>query len=309
MRTMFGDKHRLVMLSSLIFLVMMACTRDTGKISLRKETRAVEEWREQRLESLLRDDGWLTLIGLHWLRGGQNTFGSDRRMDIVFPKEKSPGFAGLFYIEGKITAFEAAEGVEITHNGEPVQRMRLKTDKGGEPTILQMGSLRFYVIDRDGRRGVRVKDRESAALKEFSGLDYFPIDTKWRVSAQFIPSDSGSTTEVPTTLGTTTQSNAAGKLEFEMNGESHSLIALGNPGDEELFLVFGDATNGKETYQGGRFLVARVDDDGEMATIDFNMAYNPPCVFTPYATCPLPTPENRLAIRIEAGEKMYGEHH
>lgn len=306
---MFRNKQNPFILFGLIFLAMIACTRDAGKISFRKEIQIIEEWREQRLESLLRDDGWLTVIGLHWLRGGQNTFGSDQRMDIVFPKEKSPGFAGLFYIEGKITAFEAAEGVEITHNGEPVQRMRLKTDKGGEPTILQMGNLSFYVIDREGRRGVRIKDRESAALTEFSGLEYFPVDTEWRVSAQFVPGDSGSTTEVPTILGTTTRSNVAGRLEFEMNGESYSLIALGNPGDKRLFLVFGDATNGKETYNGGRFLVAQVDDDGETATIDFNMAYNPPCVFTPYATCPLPPPENRLALRVEAGEKMYGEHH
>ena len=301
--------YNLIIPFAVILLTPNACTRDPGKIALREETKSVEEWRDQRIRSLLRDDGWLTLVGLHWLETGENTIGSDPSMDVVLPEGKAPGFAGTLEVEGQNAVFEAAEGVEITHNGEPVQKMRLQTDKNGEPTILQMGDLRFYVIDRDGRRGVRVKDRESIALKEFSGLDYFPIDRKWRVSAHFIPSDSGSQMEIPTILGTTTPSSVAGKLVFDMYGESHSLIALGSPGDKDLFLVFGDATNGKETYHGGRFLVARVEDGSETATIDFNKAYNPPCVFTPYATCPLPPQENRLAIRVEAGEKMYGEHH
>jgi uncharacterized protein (DUF1684 family) len=292
-----------------MLLALAACARDPGKTTLRKETKAVEEWREQRLQSLLRDDGWLTVVGLHWLRDGQNTFGSDPRMDIVFPQDKTAKFAGLFYIEGKITAFEAAEGVTITHNGEPVKKRRLETDKNGEPTILQMGSLSFYVIERDGRRAVRLKDRESTGLREFSGLEYFPINLSWRVPAHFVPSDSGSQMDIPTILGTTTRSSTAGRLEFEMNGAAYRLVALGEPGDPNLFFVFGDETNGNETYQGGRFLTATVGDDGETAIIDFNKAYNPPCVFTPYATCPLPPPENRLALRVEAGEKVYGEHH
>jgi uncharacterized protein (DUF1684 family) len=304
-----GTIRSLFFLSAAVLIGLAACTRDAGKVSLREETKAVEEWRERRLQSLLRDDGWLTVVGLYWLRGGQNTFGSDSRMDIVFPKDKAAKFAGLFYIEGKITAFEAAEGVTITLNGEPVKRRRLKTDKDDEPTILQMGSLSFYVIERDGRRAVRLKDRESDALREFSGLEYFPIDLAWRVPARFVPSDSGSQMDIPTILGSTTRSSTAGRLEFEMNGTTYSLVALGEPGDQDLFLVFGDETNGNETYQGGRFLVATVGDDGETAIIDFNKAYNPPCVFTPYATCPLPPPENRLGLKVEAGEKIYGEHH
>ncbi|MFC1618503.1 DUF1684 domain-containing protein [Candidatus Neomarinimicrobiota bacterium] len=293
----------------LALLAVTACTSDPGRITLRTEKMAVEEWRDQRLQNLLRDDGWLTVVGLHWLRGGQNTFGSDARMDIVFPKDKTPKFAGLIYIEGKITAFEAAEGVNITHNGKAVQRMRLETDGGGDPTILQMGSLSFYVIERNGRRAIRLKDSESTALKEFSGIEHFPISLKWRVQAYFTPSDSGNQMDIPTILGTTTRSTTAGTLEFEMNGEKHHLIALGEPGEKDLFLIFGDETNGNETYHGGRFLTATVGDDGETAIIDFNMAYNPPCVFTDYATCPLPPQENRLALRIEAGEKVYGEHH
>jgi uncharacterized protein (DUF1684 family) len=293
----------------IMLLALAACVSDPGKITLRKETAAVEEWRKQRLKNLLRDDGWLTVVGLHWLGDGQNTFGSDARMDIVFPRDKSPKFAGSFYIDGKSTAFEAAEGATIVHNGEPVKSMHLKTDETGEPTVLQMGSLSFYVIERDGRQAIRLKDRDSAALKGFSRIEYFPIDLAWRVRAQFVPSDSGNQMDIPTILGTTTRSTTAGTLEFEMNDETYRLIALGEPGEQDLFLIFGDETNGSETYHGGRFLTATVGDDGETAIIDFNKAYNPPCVFTDYATCPLPPPENRIALRVDAGEKVYGEHH
>jgi uncharacterized protein (DUF1684 family) len=293
----------------LALLIVAACTRDPGRISLRTETKAIEEWREQRLQNLLRDDGWLTVVGLHWLHDGQNTFGSDTLMEIVFPKDKSPKFAGLVNIDGTITALESAEGANITHNGQAVQKMRLETDKSGEPTILQMGSLSFYVIERNGRRAIRLKDSESTALREFSGIEHFPISLKWRVQAHFVPSDSGNQMDIPTILGTTTRSTTAGTLEFEMNEMTYGLIALGEPGGQNLFLIFGDETNGNETYHGGRFLTATVGDDGETVIIDFNKAYNPPCVFTDYATCPLPPPENRLALRIDAGEKVYGEHH
>jgi len=267
------------------------------------------QWREKRLQNLQRDDGWLTLAGLFWLQEGENTFGSDPENDLVFPAGKMPGSAGAFHVGAEGTIIEVFEGVPMVSEGQPVSSLKLQSDAAGDPTMLEIGSLTFYLIERDGQLAIRLKDRENAVLKEFQGLEYFPIDPRWRVPARFEPYESAIPINVPTALGTTSRLISPGTLAFSIGDTTYRLDAIGEPDAEQLFIIFGDGTNGKETYSGGRFLTTPQPDAEGAVVIDFNRAYNPPCVFTPYATCPLPPPQNRLPILIEAGEKVYGGHY
>jgi len=268
----------------------------------------VERWRAQRMERLRRDDGWLTLVGLSWLAPGDNSFGSDPAGRVVFPEGTAPAHLGSFNLEGETVRLRVGPGAQVTHEGRPVTEMVVQPDTAGSPTVLQHGSLRFHVIRRGDRFGVRVKDSQSPALRAFTGIDAFPIDPAWRVSARFEPYVPARKISVPNVLGDPTTETSPGALVFEVAGRTLRLEPVAEEGSEELFVIFGDGTNGHETYGGGRFLYAAQPDAQGRVVLDFNRAYNPPCVFTPYATCPLPPPQNKLAERIEAGEKSYGEH-
>ncbi len=186
--------------------------------------------------------------------------------------------------------------------------MPLRSDADGEPTVIKRGSVSFYLIKRGERVGVREKDSRNEALLAFHGIDSYPIDRKWRFDARFDAYPAGKTIGVPNILGSIEQSNTPGAVVFEIGGKEYRIDAVTESGSEDLFLIFGDQTNGVETYGGGRFLYAAPPDKNGRVVVDFNKAYNPPCVFTPYATCPLPPAQNRLAIRVEAGEKNFGHH-
>ena len=297
---------------TILFLILMAgmfCQPVVPAAGPENEFKEILRWWEERLQNLQRDDGWLTLAGLYWLQEGENTFGSDQENDLIFPAGKVPGFAGVFRVGSERTVIEVFDGVPITSKRQPVSSLELQSDAAGDPTMLEIGSLTFYLIDRGGQPAIRLKDRESAVLKEFQGLEYFPIDPRWRVPARFESYETAVSINVPTVLGTTSRLTSPGALVFSIGGETYRLDAVGEPGAGELFIIFGDRTNGKETYGGGRFLTTPPPDTEGAVVIDFNRAYNPPCVFTPYATCPLPPPQNRLPIRVEAGEKVYGDHH
>ncbi|MCB1034912.1 MAG: DUF1684 domain-containing protein, partial [Acidobacteria bacterium] len=266
----------------------------------------VDAWHARRVENLRSKTGWLTLIGLFWLQEGDNTFGSAGDNTLAFP-EKAPARAGTLRLEaGKVTVTAAPEA-PLLHDGEPVDVLELASDAGGEPTILDLGSLRFYVIDREGRLGIRLKDSESATLESFAGIDRFPVEPAWRFEARWEAYDPPQTVFTPNVLGSAFEEECPGALVLTINGEEHRLEPT-SAGEGNLFLVFGDATNGDSTYGGGRFLELGPPANGKVL-VDFNRAYNPPCVFTPYATCPLPRRENRLPVEIPAGEKMWGEGH
>ncbi len=173
--------------------------------------------------------------------------------------------------------------------------------------MLAHGSLSFYLIKRGARLGVRVKDREASTLKEFKGVPTFAVNPLWRLVARFEPYDPPRKIDVPNILGSTEADESPGAVVFDVKGEKFRLEAVKEDDSGELFLIFGDKTNGTETYGGGRFLYTLPPKDGTVV-VDFNQAINPPCVFTPYATCPLPPAPNRLPIRIPAGEKAYGKH-
>ncbi len=252
----------------------------------------IEAWRAHRNASLKREDGWLTLVGLTWL-------GEGRAID-------APNGAGTIRLEkGAATFVPSGSGVTVDGKPAPVSSL-LKPDADGEPTVVRKGTISFYAIRRDDRIGIRVKDSEAKALKEFRGIESFPIDPAWRLTGRFERYEPPKKIEVPTVLGTTSTQDSPGAVVFQVAGKTWRLDVIPDEGDS-LFLVFGDATNRKETYGGGRFLVAPPPTKDGSVVVDFNEAYNPPCVFSPYATCPQPPEQNRLPFRIEAGEKLYAE--
>ena len=263
----------------------------------------VEKFRKERVENLKKEDGWFTLIGLDWLEEGENRFGSDPEATIVLPEGKSPKLAGVLVRKGDKVSVRVEPGAKVTSGGKPVTTLDLVADTQGEPTVLEMGSVSFYVIQRGDKVGVRVRDKQSDALKAFHGLDTWPIQPAWRVEARFEPYDPPKTIGIPNILGQVTDTPAPGAVVFDWQGQTYRLDALGDP-KEGLSLIFADQTNGKESYGAGRFLETGPVKDGKVV-VDFNLAYNPPCAFTAFATCPLPPSQNRLALRVEAGEKRY----
>jgi len=263
---------------------------------------AVEAWRRQRYAALRRDIGWLTLAGLDWLKPGINHLGTDPANDVVLPS--GPSRAGTVMVgDGDVVA----DG-DFTHDGAPTTGLRMVNDQEGDPTLLGLGPLRLCVIERGGRMAIRTWDTDSAARRDFDGIDHWPVDTSWRLDARYAPTPDRMLL-VPDVLGTIEEEPSPGEVAFEIDGITHRLQAL--PGGEsgELWLVFADLTNGSETYAGGRFLYTDAPDPDGGVVVDFNRSYNPPCVFSPYATCPLPWAENRLPIRIEAGERMFANGH
>jgi uncharacterized protein (DUF1684 family) len=265
----------------------------------------VEKWRADRIARLTADDGWLTVVGLSWLKEGNNAVGASPVNEVVLPA-KSPPRLGRIRVTGGKAHLDVAPGVEVTHDEKRVRSLDLASDETGEPTVVRHGTLSFYLIRRGEKLGVRVKDSANPARKSFGGIVSFPVSTAWRVAARFEPHPTGRTIPIPNVLGNVTREPSPGAVVFSIGGREYRLDAVEEQGEEELFLIFGDRTNGETTYGAGRFLYApRPGKDGR-TVVDFNKAYNPPCAFTPFATCPLPPPQNRLPIGIEAGEKDYG---
>ncbi len=263
----------------------------------------VETWKKERTASLKREDGWLTLVGLYWLKPGENRFGSDPGNPVILPRAKSPAVAGVLIREGDAVTVRAEPGSNVTADGKPVTgSLALKKDADGKPTVLGLGSLSFYVIKRGDRVGVRIKDKESPERAAFHGVDTFPPDPRWRVVARFEPYQDK---KIPITnvLGQVADEPSPGAVVFDWQGRTYRLDALGDL-KEGLSLIFGDTTNGKTTYGAGRFLDTDPPKDGTVV-VDFNTAYNPPCAFTAFATCPLPPAQNKLALAVEAGEKKF----
>jgi uncharacterized protein (DUF1684 family) len=265
----------------------------------------IVDWRTRRAESLRSDSGWLSLAGLFWLKEGENRFGSDPENDIVFPEGKAPGVIGCMILGAEELRVRIEPGVDVRHEGATVTEMRLRTDTGATPTVLEHGTLSWYVIQREGRYAVRLKDRRSPNIVAFRGIDYYPIDPAWRIQAIFEPYDPPRKIPIATIVETTIEQTSPGALVFEIAGERYRLDPLAEPDDEIFFVMFADRTSGNETYGAGRYLsVERPGPDGT-TVVDFNKAYNPPCAFTEFATCPLPPPQNRLLVAVTAGEKSY----
>lgn len=267
----------------------------------------IQKYRESRVERLQAPEGWLSLIGLFWLDHGENDFGSASDQAIVLPRGAAPPEAGTLRLDGSEVRLVVGEGVTITLDGEPVGDRVLRDDHEGKPDILRLGRLSMFVIRRGDRFALRVKDPEAETRREFHGIDYFAIDPAYRVEARLESFDEPKKVQISSVAGTTSEMLVPGTLAFTLDGTSYRLEPLiGTPEETELFIIFRDETSGTETYGAGRYLYATLEDG--RTVLDFNKAYNPPCAFTPFATCPLPPRANRLRVVIPAGEKRYGDH-
>ncbi len=265
---------------------------------------AIEKWRNDREINLRKETGWLSLAGLFWLKEGVNTVGAGKQFDVQLTDNFKQGRFGEIEFRNGVATLKVAGGVAATSDGKPVSTIDLVSDEKGKPTEIRVGSQMFYLIRREDRFGIRLKDSQSKARLAFKGLNWFPVDESYRVSAQLDAYPEPKDVMVPNVLGGHFKMKSPGRLRFTLQGKEYSLQPVLND-DGSLFLIFRDATNESETYGAGRFLDADKLVNGQ-TTLDFNKAENPPCAFSPYATCPLPPEGNDLSVAIKAGEKRYG---
>ena len=287
--------------------------------------RSLEKWKSDLVVN--RKQNWLTLAGLFWLKPGQNTFGSDAGNAMVLPKG-APAWAGEFDLWDGQVRVKLSPGVRATIAGktivgEPyrgkmvrgrlpggkadVEGILLQSDTSGNPTVVELGSLRLLVIVRGARTGIRVKDMESPAVRKYEGPVFYPVNPAYRITARFVAAAEKRTVMVPDVLGDVTPTPVTGEAVFDLAGKEYRLSDLGGDASKSLFFVFSDLTSKTETYPSGRFLYSGPVENGKVV-LDFNRAYNPPCSLTRFATCPLPPKENRLAVAIPAGEKYDRRH-
>lgn len=281
-------------------LFFIRCSNQSDSSEENSYRERIREWRAERLQSLKSPDGWLNLAGLYWLDPGKNTVGSDSSNDVVFP-DKAPENLGTLFLSEKNIRFDAVNDAAVYHGDSIIDEIQLTSDAEGEPTVLKHGPLKWFVIKRGDQYGIRLRDLKSPLLDKLNEIPAYPVRKEWRIRAKFDPFQEKRTMEMPNVLGGTFQQTTPGVLKFEYNGENYSLYPTGSR--ESLFVVFGDDTNAEETYGGGRFLVVETPNENNITHLDFNKAYNPPCAFTPYATCPLPPKRNVLPFKVKAGEK------
>lgn len=263
----------------------------------------IEQWHQKRIADLKSANGWLNLAGLFWLKEGVSTFGSDESNDIVFPKDKIPAKAGLFLLQNGVVTITSLPEVKIFSNEKPIKTgVIFHSDSTRQPTLAH-GSLQWFIIKRDNQFGVRLRDLESTTVTEFQGIGRYEVDPEFRAEAMLETSSVPKKIDITNVLGQTSAQDSPGTLVFKINGKEYRLDALEE--GEELFVIFGDPTNEKETYPSGRYVYADKPGADGKTILDFNKAYNPPCAFTPFATCPLPPLQNVLPIAITAGEKNF----
>ena len=266
----------------------------------------VEQWDQKRISRLKEETGWLNLAGLFWLKEGENKFGSAKNNDIIFPS--GPGHIGSLFLIDSIVTIKVNPGVEVLHNGTSVSEMIMNDDYSDSTTFLQTGSLKWNIIKRTKGFAIRLRDLSSKLVKEFKGIERFPINVDWKIEAKFEVYDPPKKIMIPDIVGTVDEESSPGAVLFEADGKIFRMDAL-DAGGSRIWFIFADETSGDETYGAGRFLYTDKPDSAGKVILDFNKAYNPPCVFSKFATCPLPPKDNYLKLRITAGEKMWGEDH
>ncbi len=291
----------LLVLSSPIVQCSQQAEQRFDEVKYREE---IEDWHSRRVNSLKSPTGWLNLAGLYWLKVGINTFGSDPVNDFVFPSGTVPARAGSFLLRNSSVTMELTPDVEVTLDSVPVRSAVIYYADSAYYPVLRHGSLQWFIIRRDNALGLRLRDIESKAVQEFKGIERFPVNPEWRLQARLEVPAVPRTLSITNIVGQTYQQASPGTAVFEVNGEEYRLNAL-DGGPEELYLIYGDATNGTLTYPSGRYLYIPRPDSTGRTVIDFNKAYNPPCAFTDFATCPLPPEQNVLPIEVRAGELEY----
>lgn len=284
-------------------------TADAARVT--PELRDLQEWRALRAKTLSAPDGWLTLVGLDWLQAGKNLVGTATESQIHL-KGHAPEHLGIIDVEGSQLRLLAPTGGFPTHlllDGQPAHEGPLHSDED-RATVLTDENLTMVVLHRGDRFALRIKDAESPTRTGFKGLHWYPPDAKFRITAKWIPFNPPHTEKIPTIIGTTLDMPAPGLAEFTLGGKTIQIEpVLEEPNAKELFFILRDATSHTTTYQAARFLYAALPSNGldkpGTVVLDFNRLQNPPCAYTPYATCPLPPYINRLAVAIPAGEQRY----
>ncbi|MDE2851077.1 MAG: DUF1684 domain-containing protein [Acidobacteriota bacterium] len=295
------ETHRIVR-SAFVVAAIFALTATTQSSAQTSYEHALAEWRSQRVATLKGPEGWLNLVGLFWLEEGPNSFGAAADNDLVAPEDSAPPKLGVFLVKDGTVTFKAEPGVDVILGESRVTEILLADDQEKEATLLTSGPLAWTVIRRMDRLGVRLRDYDHPAVAAFAGIESYPADPSWRLEARFQPYPEPRTIRVPTVVeGLGWEPTVPGTLEFEAQGQSLSLEAYRS--DDDFMIVFADGTTGDTTYPAGRYLAASLPGPDGTTILDFNKAYNPPCVFTEFATCPLATPRNRLPVAVEAGEK------
>lgn len=293
----------------LLVLTALSCKRPpVSSPAYAAEIGTARALREKRLAS---ENGWLTLVALHWLAPGENAVGSDPASPLALEAPGIPPKAASFDLRPDGTVHLRVEpSAPVTVNDAPPTDAALVSDKGGKPDVVAVGRVRLTVIERGGRLAVRARDPESPRRTGFAGLDYFPVDPSLRLEATFEPYEGLREIDVPSAQGPPQKAFAPGVVRFTIAGREHTLEpTVESPSDATFFFVFSDGTAGAGSYGAGRFLYAARPKAGEKKLfLDFNLAQNPPCAFTPYATCPLPLPKNVLPVKIEAGEMAPAGH-
>jgi uncharacterized protein len=263
----------------------------------------IQKHRDERVAALTAPDGWLAVAGLFWLHEGMNTAGSDPDKAIRLPA-RAPKTLGAFELRNGLVTFTASTGVRLTAAGKPVSDFTFDPTRG-EDSAIAIAGLSMFVIKRGDRYAVRLLDPENPRRQTFQGLRYFPVQRAYRLRARFTPYRRAKQVPVPNILGMTVPMESPGYVTFTLQGKSYRLDAVYETEKrEDLFFIFKDLTSGKETYGAGRFLHTPLPKNGTV-DLDFNKAYNPPCAFTPFATCPLPPKQNQLPVAIRAGELNY----
>jgi uncharacterized protein (DUF1684 family) len=290
--------------------IILLCSCKTETLDTKGSPEYLEEikqWDQKRAERLKADDGWLNLVGRTWLKPGENKFGSAKDNDVVIESNKVPKQMGVFVFQDSTVTMKVNDGVEILFNGEPVKEMIMIGDHKKEMTVFQYGPIKWNLIVRDTLYGIRFRDLESEAVKNFKGIERFPVNEDWKITADFEAYDPPRKISVPNVLGQVDDEPSPGAIVFTRDNQTYRIEAV-DAGDK-LWFIFADGTSGEETYGGGRFLYTDKADSTGKVIVDFNKAYNPPCVLTKFATCPLPPKENYIKLRITAGEKVWGENH
>lgn len=263
----------------------------------------INKWHQKRIERLKAEDGWLNLVGRTWLKLGENKFGSAKDNDVIIESDKVPPYMGVFIFKDSIVTMKVNDGVEILLNGKPIKEIKMIDDQKQNMTVFQYSTIRWNLIIRDTLYGIRFRDLESPLVKNFPGIERFPVNERWKLTAKFQPYIPSKEIIVPNVLGQMNKELSLGAVVFKVGEKIYKIDALEE--GERLFLIFADRTSGEETYGGGRFLYVDKPDSNGNIILDFNKAYNPPCVFTKFATCPLPPKQNYLNLKIEAGEKNF----
>ncbi len=297
---------RIIKYLFLLFILVVICSCSKKNNSDPVYTSEITNWHTKRVENLKRESGWLNLAGLFWLKPGENSFGSDPSNNIVFPND-APAKIGSIILKDSTVMLKVNNNTMVTVAGKNVNNIILDNDMTGNPTIMANGSFKWFIIQRGDKFGIRLRNLNAPLAKDFPGIETYDIDKSWRVTATFDKYLHPEIIKVPSIIGTVELDTVYGHLSFNKDGKVYSLVPIVE--GDSYFIIFADETNGEETYGAGRFLYTSLPDSAGKVILDFNKAYNPPCAFTKYATCPLPPKDNYLHLKVTAGEKKFDHEH